>query len=145
MREEIFLETSLDLKSYLFIKLMNSHRKLVLNLYRLHIKNCMHLGYNLGTLNENKAIVLKRSKSKYAKYGTEIKLKNLDEDQLLNYVYWIFENRKIRNKGAFIFFHIKQYFKDCKNLKFPLLTNYVIDLGFKVHRYISEIIFHNYY
>ena len=124
---------------------MNNHKNLVLNLYKLHIKNCMQLGYKLGTLNENKAIVLKRSKSKYAKYGNEIKLKNLDEDQLLNYVYWIFENRKIRNKGAFMFFHIKQYFKDCKNLKYPLLINYVIDLGFTVHRYIAEVISHNYY
>ena len=124
---------------------MNSHKNLVLNLYKLHIKNCMQLGYKLGTLNENKAIVLKRSKSKYTKYGNEIKLKNLDEHQLLNYVYWIFENRQIRNKGAFMFFHIKQYFKDCKNLKYPPLTNYVIDLGFTVHRYIAEVISHNYY
>lgn len=123
---------------------MNNHKKLVLNLYKLHIRSCVDLGYKLGTLNENKAIVLKRSKSKYAKYGTEIKLKNLNEDQLLNYIYWIFENRKIRNKGAFMFFHIKQYFKDCKNLKYPLLINYVLDLGFATHRYISQIISYYY-
>ena len=144
MRGEIFLETFLDLKSYLFIKLMNSHKKIVFNLYRMHIKNCVHLGYKLGTLNENKAIVLKRSKSKYVKYGTDIKLKNLDEDQLLDYISWIFENRRIRNKGNFFFFHIKQYFKDCKNLKYPLLTNYVLDLGFTTHRFISQVIFYNY-
>ena len=110
---------------------MNNNKRLILSLYRINLITCKRLGYKFGNNIDY---------SRLKKFNN-LNLNEIEEDDLEDLVIWSLDNRKIKNKGDFLFDNIKKCFKTNKNLTNEKIINEKIDLGFSINRFISEIIF----
>ena len=99
---------------------MNNHKRLVLNLYRSKIKLCHEYGYTLGN----------------HKYNIKPNF-NLGKAILR-----CNQQKNDEKKITFIANHIRQSYKDQKNLKDSFLIDFYIDEGFRVLRKIDDLLFY---